>query len=161
MLNKLSDSASIWIFQSDALLKEEDKKIIQNKLGEFIPGWAAHGVDLKADFDILHDYFVVVGVDERQAGASGCSKDSLTKEIQIIGNDLRIDFFNRLNIAHRNENGIIEISPLATIKEGLNTGSIQGHTVIFNNLVQLKSELKTEWEIYLKNSWLNTFNKVI
>ncbi|MFZ9778940.1 MAG: AMP-binding protein, partial [Ilumatobacteraceae bacterium] len=46
--------------------------------------WAAHGTPLTSARDFRDEHFLVVGVDERAAGASGCSIDGLFRVLQGI-----------------------------------------------------------------------------
>ena len=96
MLSELSDTASVWVFQSDRKLNDEEIAFVQKQLNVFVPEWSAHGTNLKSDYAVVENYFIIVGVDEHFAEASGCSKDSLTRAIKGIGEQLNVDFFNRL-----------------------------------------------------------------
>ena len=48
---------------------------------------------------------------------------------------------------------------LNELKELLNNKSINGETIIFNNLVKTKIDYIDNWESNLKNSWLSQFLK--
>lgn len=69
----LADDSRIWIFQANRKFSTEEKDIIISKLKNFIADWNAHGAALLADFDLPYDQFIVVGVDENQASASGAT----------------------------------------------------------------------------------------
>ena len=44
-----------------------------------------------------------------------------------------------------------------TLKDLLNGNSINGETIIFNNLVKTKTEYLNNWETNVENSWLSQF----
>lgn len=153
MLSELSNQASVWIFQANKQLTTNDCTFIQASLEKFVPEWAAHGVSLKADFNIVDNLFVIIGVDESHAQASGCSKDTLTRQIKLIGEHLGVDFFDRLAIAYENESGNIELVDMLTFKNLVQKDIIRQNTVVFNNLVTTKNELLTNWKVKVADSW--------
>ncbi|MFK8038377.1 MAG: hypothetical protein AB8B74_08815 [Crocinitomicaceae bacterium] len=153
MLSSLSNQANVWIFQANKQLTKDQINTIEKSLNKFVPEWAAHGVSLKADFEVAKNLFLIIGVDENHAQASGCSKDTLNRHIQSIGDLLEVDFFNRLNIAYVNEKESIEIVNMITFKDLVQKDVIRQNTMVFNNLISKKSELETDWEVKLSESW--------
>lgn len=153
MLSSLSNQASVWIFQSNELLNRNQVDFIEASLNKFVPEWAAHGVSLRADFEIVKNLFVIIGVDENHAQASGCSKDSLNRHIHTIGDTLGIDFFNRLNIAYVDENSAIQLVDMVAFKALVQKDMIRQNTLVYNNLVTNKLALESEWEVKMSESW--------
>ncbi len=153
MLSKLSDSASVWIFQSNQKLKVDQLNYINESLGKFVPEWSAHGVNLKSDFQIVDDLCIVIGVDEGHAGASGCSKDALTRHIKEIGEAIDIDFFDRLRIAYLNEKEEITLVNMLEFKAGVQADVIRRDTIVYNNLIETKRDLSLNWKIKVADSW--------
>jgi hypothetical protein len=95
---QLSIESRVWVYQSNRPFTKEEKSNIEVNLNNFVAGWAAHGSQLVAKAEIVNDYFIVLAVDENTAMASGCSIDSSVKFIKEIGQQLNIDFFNRLKV---------------------------------------------------------------
>ena len=114
----LADDSRIWIFQANRKFSTEEKEIIISKLNTFIADWNAHGAELLADFDLPYDQFIVVGVDENQATASGCSIDKLTKLVREIDADYSYDLLNRMLVSYENNEDVI-IEKLPTLKPGM------------------------------------------
>jgi hypothetical protein len=48
----------------------------------------------------------------------------------------------------------VQLLPLAQLQYAIGNGFISGDTLYFNNLVQTKAELETNWIIPVKESWL-------
>jgi len=153
MLNFLPPTAKVFIFQADKFLTDSDKAIIEKEMNQFLPQWATHGSKLIAAFEIVNDLFIVVGADESKVETSGCSKDSLNHIIQKIGNTINIDFFNRLNTAYQTVNNDIKLIDLAEFKAKMKTDEIKLHTKVFNNLIETKADLESNWLVEVKNSW--------
>ena len=152
MLADLASTSRVWIFQSSRKLSEFESNLIRTSFEEFIPQWAAHGSQLFGAFELLDSYFIVVGVDESMAMASGCSVDKLMHKVQEIGKEIEIDFMNRLNIAYLDEDEI-KLTSMNDFKALIREGVIDQNTKVFNNLVTTKAELESSWRTTVENSW--------
>lgn len=153
MLNKLPLDSKIFIFQADRFLTPADIELIDNKMNRFLPTWATHGEELTADFCVKHNLFLIVGNDEGKVATSGCSKDSLTRVIQGIGNAIGVDFFNRLNVSYQSDKEELKIVDMAEFKALMQKDEIRQTTLVFNNLIETKGELEEKWLVAVKNSW--------
>ncbi|MBP6532881.1 MAG: ABC transporter ATPase, partial [Bacteroidia bacterium] len=71
----LSDNSRIWIYQADRELTADEQSFLNQELLNFITDWTAHNVALSGSFEILHDRFLVIMIDENKTSASGCSID--------------------------------------------------------------------------------------
>lgn len=147
----LADDSKIWIFQANRKFSIEEKQAIIAKLDNFIADWNAHGAELLADFDLPYDQFIVVGVDENQATASGCSIDKLTKIVREIDTDYSFDLLNRMLVSYENEEGIF-IEKLPTFKQKVKEGEIK-NVKVFNNGVSSLNDFKQNWLLPLEKSW--------
>lgn len=153
MLSKLTDNSKVWIFQSNKFFTEPQAKIINQDLSVFMDEWSVHGTKIKTDFEIVDNLFIVLGADETQSAVSGCSKDSMTRVVKSLGEKLNIDFFDRLSIAYKNSGGNIELLTLDKFKKGLQSDAIRQNSIVFNNLIETKAELESNWQVEVKNSW--------
>ena len=63
-----------------------------------------------------------------------------------------------MSVNYRDKEDIKSLK-LNELKELLNNKSINGETIIFNNLVKTKIDYIDNWESNLKNSWLSQFLK--
>jgi hypothetical protein len=156
MFNVLPGHSKVFIFQADKVLEDKDLNLISKELNIFIPEWAAHGSDLRASFKIIENIFVVVGLDESQARASGCSKDALTRCLKEIGTKINVDFFNRLNSVYLNQDNDVQIVNMLELKSLIKKEEVKVNTKIYNNLIETKNQLESEWLVELQNSWHKT-----
>lgn len=153
MLNNLAPHSRVWVFQANRFLTETDISLIQKNMKEFIPNWAAHGNDLYGDFQVAENLFLIVGVDESKSPTSGCSVDALTRVIKKTGEEISVDFFDRLRVAYLDEQQKIQIVPLNEFKSLLKSDTVRQSTTVFNNLIETKADLETKWKTPVKNSW--------
>lgn len=151
-IDHLSASSRIWIFQSSKLLTNELIEKISEELGQFLSGWAAHGAQLFSGFEILHDRFIVIAVDENHASATGCSIDKLMRLVQRIDNDHKLDLLNRLKVAYVSGSEVLECD-VNQFRALLAAGKVNENTLVFNNLVQDISAWKANWKTTVSQSW--------
>lgn len=148
----ISENSRIWIYQSNRPFTPQEEQTVKQRLDEFTGQWKAHEQELLTEGTILYNRFIVIGVDEQQAEASGCSIDSSTRLIKNLEKELGIDLFNRFNMAYRHNDDVISCSR-EEFERLISEGKITENTIVFNNLIKTTGELKTRWEIPLKNSW--------
>jgi len=142
----------MWIYQSDRILTNEEETIIQTMLNEFTSEWQAHGHALAALGEVLHHQFIVLSVDEQVAGTTGCSIDKSVNLMKEIEQKFGINLFDRFRIAYRQDQDIINCSR-EEFEALIKNGKVTAQTPVFNNLINTRKELYSNWEIPLSQSW--------
>ncbi len=150
--NSLSDNSRIWIYQADRELTADEQSFLNQELLNFITDWTAHNVALSGSFEILHDRFLVIMIDENKTSASGCSIDKCFNFLKKMEAKLNVNFMNRLLLAYK-ENNEIKMLPKSKFEDLLKAGQLNENTIVFNNLIEKKAELKTNWQVPIKDSW--------
>jgi hypothetical protein len=150
---EISKKSRVWIYQSNRPLLLNEEHLINEKLGSFISQWEAHGNKLTAKAEIRYNRFIILIVDEQQAGATGCSIDKSVNLMKQIEQDLHLSLFDRFNIAYRDSEGTITSCNRDEFERRIGDGSINKSTIVFNNLVQTLSDLEEKWEVPFKDSW--------
>jgi hypothetical protein len=148
----ISENSRVWIYQSDRPFSSEEEQAIAQILHNFSKEWQAHGNALAALTEILHHQFIVVSVDEQIAGATGCSIDKSVHLMKSIEAKFNINLFDRFRIAYKSGDEIINCSR-EEFEDQIKNGHITGETLVFNNLITKREELKTSWNIPLAESW--------
>jgi hypothetical protein len=148
----ISEQSRVWIYQANRVLDSEEVIRIQAKLDNFTSQWLAHGNELLAKSEIRYNQFLILFVDEQQAGATGCSIDQSVKLMLSLEKEFSINLFDRFQLAYRNGEAIKTCSR-EEFEQLIRSGQITGETIVFNNLVSTRKGLETNWEIPLKNSW--------
>ena len=148
----LSENSRIWIYQSDRELTTNEQAILQAELEKFVSEWTAHNVALSGSFEILHGRFIVIMIDESKTSASGCSIDKCFNFLKKMESLLNVNLMNRLLLAYKDQNEI-RLLPKNKFEELLKSGQLTEETIVFNNLIEKKSDLKTKWQVPVKESW--------
>ncbi len=149
---QFSTNSRVWVYQSDKKLTDTVVKQIQDRLDAFTTQWTAHNNQLKAKGEVRYNRFLVLIVDETQAGASGCSIDKSVHFMQGLEKEFGINLFDRFNLAYRQADEVLSL-PRHGFEDLLKNGTINTNTIVYNNLVQNLTELETKWEVPFKDSW--------
>ncbi|MFA6246266.1 MAG: ABC transporter ATPase [Mucilaginibacter sp.] len=149
---EFSSHSRVWVYQSDRKLTDAETLQAQVLLDNFTTGWTAHNNQLLAKAEIRYNRFLILFVDESQAGASGCSIDKSVNFMKQLEQHFGINLFDRFNLAYRDGEEILSV-PRHQFEDLLKAGKINTETIVFNNLAQNITELQTKWEVPFKDSW--------
>ncbi|MBL4677453.1 MAG: ABC transporter ATPase [Mucilaginibacter sp.] len=147
-----SSHSRVWIYQADRELTVLEAQEALVLLDNFTRSWTAHNNQLLAKAEVRYNRFLILFVDESQAGASGCSIDKSVNFMKQIEQHFGINLFDRFNLAYRNGEQILS-APRAQFEELIKKGKINGDTIVFNNLAQTLTDLRTKWEVPFNESW--------
>lgn len=150
--SSLPQTARIWIYQCNRSFTLDEIQEISNKLKTFLEGWTAHGADLKAAFEIRYKRFIVIGLDQNQQLASGCSIDASVHFIQQLETAFKVDLLDKLNVSYK-QGDYIAYKPLKEFKKMVKDKAVSKNTIVFNHLVQTKAEYLDFWEVPAAESW--------
>ena len=153
---KLNPNSRIWIYQANRILSDKEQEDLLQQAESFTAQWVAHGRPLMASTTILHDYFLIIAVDETFGTASGCSIDSAFQFVRKTGSNLNIDFFQRTNLAFLIK-GVVQLIQTGALKQAVEKGKVSTDTAFFNNNIQTKAELRTKWVVHAGESWLKRY----
>jgi hypothetical protein len=150
-LNDLPDTSRVWVYPSTRVFTNDEAEQIAAMLDVFLFQWAAHGTKLMAKGHVLYNRFLVVMLDENQAGASGCSIDKLMHFVQGLEQKFNTSLTNRMMINYLDGEEIKDIH-LNDIQ-----GKFTSQSKFFNHLVTTKSELENAWLTPITGSWLERY----
>ncbi|RZA03606.1 MAG: ABC transporter ATPase [Sphingobacteriaceae bacterium] len=151
---QFSENSRVWIYQSDRKLTDTEVQELQQYVDGFTTQWTAHNNQLKAKGEIRYNRFIILIVDESQAGASGCSIDKSVHFMKQLEEHFNINLFDRFNLAYRDGEEVLSL-PRAQFEDLLKQGKLNKDSIVYNNLVQNLAELNTKWEVPFKDSWHN------
>lgn len=144
--------SKLWVFIADEELETSAAELVKNYMSQFIPQWKAHDEDLKADFELIDNRFLIVIADESMTKASGCSIDTLTRFIKELESKIDISLTNRMNITYKS-NSDYHVDKLNSFKEKVKSGKLAKQTLIYNASVSNLNDFWENFEQYLDQSW--------
>lgn len=154
--NELPDHSRIWIYQSNRSFTESELQDIQQSVSEFLKQWTAHGSDLHAGFEMKYNRFIIIGLDQTNASASGCSIDASVHFMQTLEQKFQVELMDRMNVSFK-QGEYIAYKPLTDFKKMAKDKAVSANTIVFNNLVATKQEYLENWEVPASESWHSRF----
>jgi len=150
---QLPENARLWIFAAERALDESERERLLSEVDAFIDQWGAHATPLTAGRALRYDRFLFVAVDQRMAGPSGCSIDSLVRQMQALQGELGIELVNHAPVLFR-QGDTIERVPRDRFAELVSSGDVGLETTVFDNtLTRLGDARSGRWEIRAADSW--------
>ena len=152
----MPNTSRVWVYKSNRVLNAEEVNTILQDGQTFSDGWRSHGEDLSAVVDILLDRFVIVMVDDRVTDVGGCSIDTSVHFIKMIEQKIDVLLTDRMIVWYEHD-GEIQKCRTAPFREKACNGHVNGDTIVYNDLVNNKADLISNFRVPAKNSWLSSF----
>ncbi len=153
---KMPENSRVWIYQANRKLNSDEIPTVQDRLKQFCESWNTHGTLMPTSFTILDEQIIVLSVDERNLGASGCSIDSSVRVLSQIENDLNLNLRDQGKVSIKKSEEEIEVLPALGIKSALTQSRITAEKLVINPKLQTKADLNQLW-IPISESWLNKY----
>lgn len=150
--DEFSPESRVWVYITDRPLEDAEVQATQDALNAFVRQWTAHNQALKATAEVFRNQFVILMVDESQAGASGCSIDKSIHFLEALGHQLRVDFFERMRFAWV-ESGSLKFGDRDAMRLRVKEEQPDNNLLMVNTLVQTKKDLQEKWLTPFAQSW--------
>jgi hypothetical protein len=111
---------------------------------------------LHAGYEIRYNRFIILGLDQSHASASGCSIDASVHFIQGLEKRFGVELLDRMNVSFK-QGDYITYKSMADFKKMAKAKAISKNTIVFNNLVTNKQEYAEHWEVPASESWHGRF----
>ncbi len=154
---KMPSYSRLWIYQSDREFTESEVLAITTTVTNFIKTWQAHGNSLVSSFEIRHNRFLILAVNEELTKATGCSIDKSVELMKIIEKNYQVSLFDRTKVAYFDKKNEITLTSISQFKELVAEQKITPDTIIFDNLIQIKEQLDSLWKIAASKTWLKRY----
>ena len=149
----LPPRARVWVYQASRPLSEAELMPLLPRLAGFAEEWTSHGRQLAASAQFLHRQFLVIGLDEAVAGASGCSIDASVRFVRELEQQLGIELLEKSRMAFLDE-GQLRFFTRRELREAIAAGQVTADTPYFNNTLSTKGELDLHWPAPAGQTWL-------
>lgn len=147
------ENSRVWIYQSNRLFTLNEAFQIEDLLKAFVKNWNSHGIPVKGYANLFFGQFIVLIADETGHGVSGCSTDSSVRVIKDIEKMFNVNLFDRLLLGFLVKERV-QIIPMPQLAYALENNFIEPSCLYFNNTVQTLAQLKKDWLVPVRNSWL-------
>ena len=154
--SELPETSRIWIYQADRNFTPEELLDVNKQTTQFLKDWTVHGAQLEAAYEIKYNRFIIIGLDQSNASASGCSIDASVHFIQELEKKYKVQLLDRMNVSFK-QGDYITYKPMTEFKKMAKAKAISKNTIVFNNLVANKQEYLEHWEVPASESWHSRF----
>jgi hypothetical protein len=154
--NRLPASARLWIYQADRPLTLAELATVQPVLQQFADEWTSHGRTLLASAAILHQQFLVIGLDEAVADASGCSIDSSVRFVRALEEQLGLSLLEKSRLAFLVD-GQVQLLDRRELRAAVADGRLLPDTPYFDNTIARHEQLQEAWPTPAATSWLSRY----
>lgn len=155
-LNHLPPRARVWVYQASRPLTEAELLALQPRLAAFAESWTSHGRQLAASAEVLRQQFLVIGLDEEVAGASGCSIDASVRFVQELEQVLGVALLEKSRMAFLLQ-GQVRLLSRPEVRAAIAAGQLTPDTLYFNNTLTTKGELDAQWPAPAGQTWLASY----
>ena len=149
----LPDDARLWVFAASDQITGERAHRLLAAVDEWLAEWKAHGEPLTCARDWREDRFLVIGVDQSTAGASGCSIDALFRVLQDLQATLGTSLLGGGRVFYRTRDGQVKPATRGEFTERAAAGAVDLETTVFDTSVTTASAYRSEFERRVADSW--------
>lgn len=151
--DSLPDDARVWVFGSDEPLAPPHAEKMLRVVDDYLGTWAAHGSPLHSARDWRENRFLTIAVDQRQAGASGCSIDGLFRSLRSLESEIGTSLVAGGRVFYRDNAGQpVSLARADFTKLGA-SGGVGGGTRVFDLTVATLGEWRERFEKPAAESW--------
>ena len=151
--DQLPPGARVWIYQASRPLAPAETAAVLPRLARFAEEWTSHGRALQASGTVLHQQFLVLGLDEGVAGASGCSIDASVHFVAQLEQLLGVALLEKSRLAFLHGDAV-QLLGRGELKAAVAAGELRLTTEYFDNTLATKGELATSWPRPAGETWL-------
>ncbi|MGH7714224.1 MAG: hypothetical protein ACREOG_23295 [Gemmatimonadaceae bacterium] len=151
--SELPGNARVWVFASSDPLSGDKATALLSSVDEYLEQWKAHGLPLTCSRDWRDDRFLAVGVDQRDAHASGCSIDGLFRTLQRLEPALGTNLVGGGRVFYRIADGKIVCVSRADFAARAAAGSIADDTPVFDTAVTNAATFRERFEQPAAATW--------
>ena len=153
LFDQLPEDAQVWIFSASRLLSDKEQVCLLANVDGFLDQWGAHNVPLITARDLRYGQFLFVAVDQRTAGPSGCSIDTLVRQMKVLQEELGVELVNHAPVLFRRGNAVERVSR-EDFTDMAVSGAVTLDTTVFNNTLKNVGEIRAgRWEVPAADSW--------
>ncbi|WP_456422605.1 ABC transporter ATPase [Lutibacter sp.] len=155
---EISQNSKLWIFPSSRKFYPEELPEIKNSIEVFLTSWLHNSIPLKCAYQLKYGRFIIITVDDTENNLSLEAHNLLIEFIQELEKSLKVILLDKINVCYK-QGEFVQYKDLKDFKKMIKSKGVSQKTIVFNNLITTKGELKQNWEINIMDSWLGHFLK--
>jgi hypothetical protein len=155
----LPDSSRIWVFGSDRPVTGAAAEQLLGEVDRFLESWRAHGEPLRCGRLWTDNRFLVVGVDQSTANASGCSIDGLFRVLQQLERSVGAQLVGGGRVYYRDHAGVAQSVARTELDALVARGDVGPNTAVFDTSITDLGEWRAKFEQPARKTWVKELIK--
>jgi hypothetical protein len=155
----LPDSSRVWVFGSDRPVTGGAAEQLLGEVDRFLDEWRAHGEPLRCARLWTDDRFLVIGVDQSTANASGCSIDGLFRRLQGLEQAIAARLVGGGRVFYRDHSGVAQCVARSDLDRLVASGDIGPDTTVFDTSITDLGEWRERFELPARKTWVGELIK--
>ena len=150
---ELPDDARVWVFAASDRVTGDPAAQLLDAVDGWLADWKAHGEPLTSAREWRDDRFLVIGVDQSTAGASGCSIDALFRILQSLQRRLGTSLVGGSRVFYRNRAGDVESATRADFAARSAAGDVDADTVVYDPSLTTAADYRNRFVVRAGDAW--------
>jgi len=151
--DQLPDDARAWVFGAQDTVSPAAERALLAATDAFLAEWRAHGVPLDGAREWRDGRFLCIAVDQRSAGASGCSIDGLFRTLRSLEPTLGTSLIASGLIFWRTDDGVVESATRPHFAAHAASGAVRADTPVFDPAIETVGAWRRDFERPASASW--------
>jgi len=143
----------LWIFPSSRKFYPQEIEGLKERIEEFLNNWTNEGQSLNCAYKLKYDRFIIITVDNSEISLTLKAHDSLTALILELEKIYDVVLLDKINVCYK-QGEFVQYKDLKEFKKMIKNKGVSKKTIVFDNMITAKEELKNDWEINIMDSWL-------
>jgi hypothetical protein len=148
---KLPETSKIYIYPASRKLYPKEVPIVTEKVGMFLDNILPNDLF----FEIKYDRFLIIIVSDRTPLSSDQNED-LASLILDLQKELNIGLMDKVNVCFK-QGEFVQLKEIPDFKKLIKNKGVSKKTIVFDNLINTKSEYECCWEVPANISWISHF----
>lgn len=154
----IPEEAKIWVFPSNRKFYPQEIDEISKSVETFLNNWKSDRNDVECSFLIKHDRFIIITANDTEYNLSLEAQDALTTFIIGLEKQYEVVLLDKINVCYKHGE-FVQYKDIVEFKKMIKSKGVSEKTIVFNNMITVKEELRYNWEINIMESWLGRLVK--
>lgn len=148
--DQLNNKAKIFLYPSNKKFFPDLLLKIQNEVHLFVEQWSSKN-EIEVGFKIEYQRFIIIGINPGQTITTAII-DELVSFIFKLQSEHETELLDKLNVCFK-QGEFVQYKEVKEFKKLIKNKSVTKSTIVFNNLINTKSELESDWELPAEDTW--------
>jgi len=154
----IPEESKIWVFPSNRKFYPQEISELTKSKELFLNSWTSDRNPVECSYLFRHDRFIIISANDTDYNLSLEAHDALTEFILELQNKYDVVLLDKINVCYK-QGEFVQYKDLVDFKKLIKAKGVSQKTIVFNNMITVKNELKYNWEINIMDSWLGRLVK--